>query len=127
MREIELLREAMKVYGLSLEKAGAFIGAAGKTVKRWLDGENEPTDLYRRSIVAGVEKMRAEYEPFIAKQGGAWYGKLSERVLLARLDEAKAKYRAGVSEVEAKELEKDWPALVRAALALHDRGIRLEI
>jgi hypothetical protein len=77
MREIELLRETMAVYGLSPEKAGTYIEVPGITVRRWLRGENEPGEIYRRAIRDGVEKMKREFEPKIAANGGAWFGSLA--------------------------------------------------
>lgn len=68
MREIELLKEAMQVYGLSPERAGAYIGADGRTVRRWLAGENEPIFIFRQAIIAGVEKMKAEFGPKQAQE-----------------------------------------------------------
>ncbi|MBN2258765.1 MAG: hypothetical protein JW704_13265 [Anaerolineaceae bacterium] len=77
MKELELLKEAMRVYGLSPELAAAYIGADGRTVRRWLDGDNEPTMIFRQAIVAGVEKMKAKFEPMIGAKGGVWWGSLS--------------------------------------------------
>ena len=77
MREIELLREAMTVYGLSPERAATYLEVHSMTIRRWLAGDNEPNGIYQKAIVAGVEKMKAVYEPKILEKGGAWFGNLS--------------------------------------------------
>ena len=147
MREIELLKEAMLVYGLSPERASAYIGADGRTVRRWIDGENEPTFIYRKAIVAGVEKMKAEFEPLIQRSGGAWWGNLSgerteptpeetaadkaalksEDELLARIRKAGAALKASVVGREAACLEEAWPGFREIVRAMFERGIRFQI
>jgi hypothetical protein len=77
MRELELLREAMAVYGLGFDRASEYLEVHPITIRRWFKGENEPSEIYKKAIVGGVLKMKAKFEPKIAANGGAWFGSLA--------------------------------------------------
>ena len=51
LKSLEKVREIASIHGY--EKTGDMIGVSGRTVRRWCDGSNEPSDL----AIEAIKKM----------------------------------------------------------------------
>ena len=56
--EVEALHRLMEEKGLSPEKVSPYIGCSARQIRRWISGEFEPTPLYRKAIVQGIQRIR---------------------------------------------------------------------
>ena len=149
MREIDLLREAMNLYGISFDRAGMFIGVPGNTVRRWIRGEFKPNHIYQNAIIVGVKKIEAEYErrldmeklPSGGEVSKAWFGNLTGDTIdpaddseaEAEAAEAKVskdlakffdKIQASATDGERVVLNVAWPGFAEVVKMLRRRGIK---
>lgn len=52
-----LLKETMILKNLSPEKAAFYIGCTGRQVRRWIEGEVEPSPVHMQAIEIGIKKI----------------------------------------------------------------------
>jgi hypothetical protein len=137
--EARLLWEAGEVYGLKPERLASYVDAPIDRIYEWLGSGEVPTDEEKAKIRAGVEKMKAEFEPKIAENGGAWWGNLSGDPVEPSPDELADRARTAVIQplftqlmAKASEDEKPivilaWPdfAEILSLMMKHDLGIRV--
>jgi len=56
---IKELKAVLKERQISPETASRFIGASGRTVRRWVDGEAKPNLLGREAIKRGIRRIKS--------------------------------------------------------------------
>lgn len=54
------LKETLILKGLSPEQAAHFLGCNGRQIRRWTDGEVDPSPVYIKLIEAGIKKINRE-------------------------------------------------------------------
>lgn len=55
-----LLKETLILKGLSPEQAAPFIGCSGRQIRKWTDGDVDPSPVYITLIEAGMKKINRE-------------------------------------------------------------------
>jgi hypothetical protein len=55
---VKELKEVIKEKQISPEAASRFIGASGRSVRRWVDGEAKPNLLGRQAIRRGIRRIQ---------------------------------------------------------------------
>jgi len=54
------LKETLIIKGLSPERAAPFIGCSGRQIRRWIEGEINPSPVHVKAIEAGIKKIERE-------------------------------------------------------------------